>query len=108
MRGVRFRWASGHFAHFAGTVQTPDGATPYNGIAAQGGERAGRKPPAAFVLPPPSPVHGLRTALRFHEKECAHMAAAAGCGPAGDVWTSTGTILVLFILLVIVSRTFFL
>lgn len=30
------------------------------------------------------------------------------CGPGvGGAWTSTGTILVLFILLVIISRTFF-
>jgi uncharacterized protein (TIGR01732 family) len=35
------------------------------------------------------------------------MGAAVGCGHGGDLWTSTGTILVLFILLVIVSRTFF-
>lgn len=34
------------------------------------------------------------------------MAAAVGCG-VGGAWTSTGTILVLFILLVIISRTFF-
>ncbi|WP_159081888.1 hypothetical protein [Paenibacillus sp. CAA11] len=39
-----------------------------------------------------------------------------GCGPApspgpgpvvGGIWTSTGTILVLFILLVIITRSFF-
>nr|WP_166243280.1 sporulation protein YjcZ [Paenibacillus turpanensis] len=32
--------------------------------------------------------------------------AAGSCG-VGNVWTSTGTILVLFILLVIISRTVF-
>jgi len=48
----------------------------------------------------------LHAVLRLNWKECAHMAAAAGYG-AGSVWTSTGTILVLFILLVIISRTFF-
>ncbi|MEK3785241.1 MULTISPECIES: hypothetical protein [Paenibacillus] len=31
-----------------------------------------------------------------------------GCGYPGGLWTSTGVILVLFILLVIISRTFFL
>ncbi|WP_257784544.1 hypothetical protein [Paenibacillus yonginensis] len=38
--------------------------------------------------------------------------AGVGCGPVGGpvggLWTSTGVILVLFILLVIISRTFFL
>jgi hypothetical protein len=35
------------------------------------------------------------------------MGAGYGPGPVGGAWTSTGTILVLFILLVIISRTFF-
>ncbi|MCM3038527.1 sporulation protein YjcZ [Paenibacillus motobuensis] len=34
--------------------------------------------------------------------------SCGSCGSCGGGWTSTGTILVLFILLVIVSRTFFL
>ncbi|GAA0376776.1 MULTISPECIES: YjcZ family sporulation protein [Paenibacillus] len=32
--------------------------------------------------------------------------SCGSCGSCGGGWTSTGTILVLFILLVIVSRTF--
>lgn len=35
------------------------------------------------------------------------MAYGAGAVGAGGLWTSTGTILVLFILLVIISRTVF-
>ncbi|WP_203232062.1 sporulation protein YjcZ [Paenibacillus pinistramenti] len=34
------------------------------------------------------------------------MAYAASCGGAGGPWTSTGAILVLFILLVIITRSF--
>jgi hypothetical protein len=34
------------------------------------------------------------------------MALGAGCGPVGGAWTSTGAILVLFILLVIITRSF--
>jgi hypothetical protein len=34
------------------------------------------------------------------------MGAAVGCGGVGSPFTSTGVILVLFILLVIISRTF--
>lgn len=35
------------------------------------------------------------------------MTAVGGYGPGGGVYTTTGTILVLFILLVIISRTVF-
>lgn len=37
----------------------------------------------------------------------AYGVGGVGCGPAaGGIWTSTGAILVLFILLVIISRSF--
>lgn len=36
----------------------------------------------------------------------AGVGAGVGCGPVGSPWTSTGAILVLFILLVIISRSF--
>ncbi|MFB5763675.1 hypothetical protein [Paenibacillus medicaginis] len=40
---------------------------------------------------------------------CKGVGYGGGCGGGfGGVWTSTGVILVLFILLVIISRTFFL
>jgi hypothetical protein len=35
------------------------------------------------------------------------MSYAVGCAPVGNYWTSAGTILVLYILLVIILRTFF-
>lgn len=34
----------------------------------------------------------------------ANAAAGAGCAPGGAFWTSTGVILVLFILLVIIAK----
>ncbi|MCD1259936.1 sporulation protein YjcZ [Paenibacillus athensensis] len=35
------------------------------------------------------------------------MSYAAGCAPVGGLWTTTGTILVLYVLLVIILRTFY-